>query len=569
MTFLRKNWPYFLIIILSFPALLPLFHPGFFPIHDNEQIGRLFELNKTVAIGQIPPRLAPDLGFGYDYPLWDFYPPLVYYIGLIFHFLGFGYIVSTKIMIGIGLVGAGLTMYLFAKEYLPKAGALVSSIAYVYAPYHSVDLYVRGALPEFWSFVFVPLLFWSFLKIYKTQKTVYTALAGIFIGLTILTHDLIAMMSSVFLGMFVVYLFFQSLKKKTFIINTAIAGFLGFCLSSYFWLPSILEKKYTMVKLLTEQLANYGLHFVCIRQFWNSPWGYGGSILGCSDGLSFQIGKAQLLLAGAALTLFLLKIWQSKKIRHEIFLLFLGMFFISLFLQVTRSKFIWDHFQPFWYIQFPWRFLLFSDFTASFLAGFLFIFIKNAVLRRAFAVLALIFLLCFNLGYFRPQSYLNVSDNYYTNNYFLRFVTSSMSFEFMPRGIATVTSPIGNSVPDIKRDKIAKGDFSVISGSMKVKVLQSKTWEKKFLVDVGKNGIFQINVFSFPGWKVYLNKRPVRYYDDNKLRLIRLILPRGKYVVNAVFGETLVRKIGDAVSLFSLICVVLLLKLSFKYAKRK
>ena len=29
-------------IFLSIFALIPLIHPGFFPIHDDEQIGRLF-----------------------------------------------------------------------------------------------------------------------------------------------------------------------------------------------------------------------------------------------------------------------------------------------------------------------------------------------------------------------------------------------------------------------------------------------------------------------------------------------------------------------------------------------
>ena len=61
-------------------ALSPLFHSGFFTIHDDEQIARLFDLNQAIFSGNIPPRIAPNLGFGYGYPFFNFYPPFAYYI---------------------------------------------------------------------------------------------------------------------------------------------------------------------------------------------------------------------------------------------------------------------------------------------------------------------------------------------------------------------------------------------------------------------------------------------------------------------------------------------------------
>src|SRR5579859_6528454 len=155
MSFLKKYIDYLIILILLVFTLSPLFVPGWFSIHDDEQIGRLFELSKDVVTGQLPPRLAQDLGFGFDYPLFNFYPSFIYYIAELFHLFGFGYIGSTKLMIGLGFLLAGIFMYLFVKEYAGKIGGVVAAIAYSYTPYHSVDVYVRGALPEFWSFVFV------------------------------------------------------------------------------------------------------------------------------------------------------------------------------------------------------------------------------------------------------------------------------------------------------------------------------------------------------------------------------------------------------------------------------
>src|SRR5260221_3208180 len=160
MNLLKRYIDTVLIVILLIFAMLPLFHSGFFPMHDDEQIGRLYDLNKDIVHGEFPPRMTQDLGFGFDYPLFNFYPSFVYYIGEIFHLAGFSYITSTKLMIGLGFILAAYFMYLFSKEYIGRIGGVVAAIAYSYAPYHSVDVYVRGALPEFWSFVFIPAVFW-------------------------------------------------------------------------------------------------------------------------------------------------------------------------------------------------------------------------------------------------------------------------------------------------------------------------------------------------------------------------------------------------------------------------
>src|SRR5579872_508353 len=294
MSLIKKYIDLFLIIFLLGFTISPLFVSGWFPIHDDEQIGRLFELNKDVVTGQLPPRFAQDLGFGFDYPLFNFYPSFVYYVAEIFHLIGFGYITSTKIMIGLGFILAGIFMYLFAKEYVGRLGGIVAAVAYSYTPYHSVDIYVRGALPEFWSFVFIPAIFWSFYQLSQKQNYRYIVLSSIFIACLILTHDLIAMMSIFFLVAYFFFLIFQSKNRLLLIRNLCISVLLGFGFSAYFTLPQYFEKTYTMVYLLTQQNADFHLYFVCIKQFLNSPWGYGGSVPGCSDGISFQVGQAQL-----------------------------------------------------------------------------------------------------------------------------------------------------------------------------------------------------------------------------------------------------------------------------------
>ncbi|HVA96225.1 MAG TPA: 6-pyruvoyl-tetrahydropterin synthase-related protein [Candidatus Acidoferrales bacterium] len=556
MSLVKKYLDILIIIALTIFTLLPLFHPGFFPMHDDEQIGRLYDLHKDVIAGQIPPRLAQDLGFGFDYPLFNFYPPFVYYIGEVFHLFGFSLIVSTKLMIALGFLLAGIFMYLFVKEYAGRIGGIVGAIAYTYTPYHSVDVYVRGAMPEFWSFVFVPAIFWSINKLAKTDKNVFIFLSTIFVAGLILTHDLIALMSSFFLGAFFVYLVTVAKKKRVLFFKICISVALGLAFTSYFWLPAYFEKQYTMVNLLTDQLADYHLHFVCIKQFVTSPWGYGGSLLGCEDGLSFQVGQAQLI--AVAISLFVSAFFLFKKRKHYgIVFLFLFLFLFSLFIQTNRSVFIWDKIPQFAYIQFPWRFLLFSDFTAAFLIAYMFTFIKKRKVKMICAGIIVLLLIFLNKDYFRPDRYLpTATDTSYTASSVINWRTSIMSFEYTPRGIATKQSSIGNTVINITQNEIPKKSFTVISGKMSVTQLQDIPQQKEYHVSVMRPGLLQLNTFTFPGWQTYIDDRNVAYTDNNKFKLITVRVPKGEHTVRAVFTDTRLRTVANGLSVTSIIGVI-------------
>ncbi len=552
----KKFLPLIVILVLSFWALKPLFNPGFFPIHDDEQVGRLYDMHIDVRSGHLPPRLSQNLGFGYDYPLFNFYPSFIYYVAEIYHLIGFSYIVSIKLMIASGFILAAFAMYALSKEYFGKLAGIVSSLAYTYASYHSIDVYVRGALPEFWSFVFLPAIFWSFTKLAKKPGGFFTLLSGIFLAFFVLTHNLIAMMSAPFILSFLIYLYFVTKDKNKFVLTTTFSGIIGVCLSAYFWLPAILEKKFTMVSVLTTELASYAIHFVFPSQFWYSPWGYGGSTAGTGDGLSFQIGKIYLLCLVTVFAYSLLLLKKQRKTAMLLFLL-LGLFILSLFMQTAHSKFIWDGLQSSMaYIQFPWRFLVFSFFLASFALGALFTtpfpLYKNKNFNYLQYVLAamIVFVIIYKaVAIFNPLTYLvNAKDQDYVSQDVMRWKTSNMAFEYVPKGIATKKSARGNTIVDIKQSQIAKRPLSVISGNMQIDVTKDIPQKKSATVTVKKGGILQINVYAFPGWQVLVDNEEVTYSANNSLRLLRIPLNEGKHVIVAKFNDTSVRILGNLLS---------------------
>ena len=99
------------LLILSFWSWKPLLGSGFFPMHDDTQGARVVEMGRALRFGQFPVRWVSNLGYGYGYPIYNFYGPLPYYVGGFFYAAGVDGLIATKIMMWIGIILLGFTLY--------------------------------------------------------------------------------------------------------------------------------------------------------------------------------------------------------------------------------------------------------------------------------------------------------------------------------------------------------------------------------------------------------------------------------------------------------------------------
>src|SRR3989344_680609 len=287
MKIIKNIFPIFIVLILSFFSVKPLLMSGFFPIHDDTQVARVYEMGKALSDGMFPVRWAADLGYGYGYPIFNFYAPLAYYFWGALNLLGLDALVSTKIMMIVGIILSGVFMYFLARELWGEIGGLISSLFYVYAPYHAVNIYVRGDVAEFWAYAFIPLAFYGILKAFQEKKWIYVVLGSLGYAGIILSHNLTAMMITPFLILFILFLFFKKTKEK----QTGVYYYpflvllIGIGLSAFYWLPALFELRFTNVLSQIGGGADFRDHFVCMVQLWQSPWGFGGSAAGCVDGM--------------------------------------------------------------------------------------------------------------------------------------------------------------------------------------------------------------------------------------------------------------------------------------------
>ncbi|MFV2038985.1 MAG: FG-GAP-like repeat-containing protein, partial [Acidimicrobiales bacterium] len=113
----------------------------------------------------------------------------------------------------------------------------------------------------------------------------------------------------------------------------------------------------------------YADHFPTMEQLFISRfWGYGLSLAGDDDGISFQIGWLHWGVVGVAI-LMAPFLWRRSRAGFLTVAVMVAFFWVSVLMMQSGSGFLWRTFDTLQWQQFPWRFLSLVIFTASFLAG--------------------------------------------------------------------------------------------------------------------------------------------------------------------------------------------------------
>ncbi len=553
MKHLRSLATFILLILLSYGSIRPLLSSGYFPMHDDTQVARVYVMAKALSSGQFPVRWVSDLGYGFGYPLFNFYAPLPYYIGGIINLSGIDIVTSTKLMFIASAILATLTMFILGNRLFGFWGGLLASVYFTYAPYKAVDIYVRGAVGEFWAMALLPLLFLGVYLIMTDARPVRKSflITALSLSALILSHNIIAMLTLVGITIFFIIYFTRCLYKgklkKALILFLAIG--LGMGLSAFFWFPAITEKNFTSVSLLTSGGVDFHSHFVYIQQIWDSPWGYGGSAPGLEDGLSFKVGKLNILTAFVSLVLLLINKKANKALAGCILVL-VSICILSIFMSSSYSYPVWDSIGLLSYVQFPWRFLVFLSFALTLLSGSLFLSIKR------FQSLIFVFLSAFTIvlqmKYFFPRTLESKPVDSYYNSQELQWRVSKISDEYLP-----LTFPRPDKLSDTRGSGLIYGEDIGVRETLK----QTST-ELVLRVINSHLQPAVLAITAFPGWQVIVDDKAVQTYaQDGK---IAFYLSQGERLIQTKFTDTPVRIISNWISMASILCAGLV----FLYGKK-
>lgn len=418
-------------IILSFFFIffiargLNPFNKKTFSGHDATQAARVVEFSENLINLQIPPRVSRNMSFGLGYPIFNYYSPTAYWITSSINFLGLNVAKSLELSYLLAICLGFFGMYFLIKDYLKdKLAALVASCFYISSPYIAVDIFVRSNLSEIWFFALLP---WSLYMLKKVDRKSFF-LTSFIVSLALTSHNIFSLM---LLPILIIYAIL--LKKRTSFFSI----FAGFLMASYFLIPAIFELNNVWAREIAKS-TNFNDHFVCLRQFWYSPWGFGGSALGCeNDGLSFMLGKLHIVfgvLGGGVFALTATDI-KNKKVKN-IFLAILILTLGSFFMSISQSSFIWNIFEPILAIfQFPWRFLLFVVFGLSVFVAYFIHKLPN-LLKFLSTIILIFFLIILSPKFFKGNE---ISEKEFISNYASKeYIQNKAAYqvaEYLPKSV--------------------------------------------------------------------------------------------------------------------------------------
>jgi hypothetical protein len=541
-----------LLLLLAFclPALAPLTAPGYFSAaHDaRHSVYFLQMFDLSVRDGAWFPRWAADMVFGYGYPLWLILAPLPFFLGEAFHLIGFDFVASVKIVDGLAVFFSALTMYLFAARALAnKNAALVAAIAYVYVPYHLVDLYVRAAQAELVSFVFPPLIFWAFHRLAETRAPRDIALAALVYAGLLHSHISMAVIFTPIIGLYLLFLLFQitnyelriTLHASRFTLRAALAIALALGIAAIFLLPVLFEQRYLTSDPLIGGFFNYRKHFLNVAQLFSPFWGYGYAGENGNDQFSLQLGLIPVLLAlGAA--------WSLPRVRgairaHTLFFLLTVITIVLAVLPISAP--IWEMFASvIAFVQFPWRLLIVSAFALAFLAGAAIHALDDTrELAPALAV-SLLFVIA-NFSYTQPQ-HTEPIFNY----------AAQMDFEVRERELLGdtiwMTGERPHDSPLVAQYSAGEKLTRAISLDADATVETIRYGGQSVEARVIANAPARIQFYTryFPGWRATRDDQPLDIEPYGEQGLILARVPAGSHTIKLRFEDTPIRQIAALVS---------------------
>ena len=532
----------FWIIVVSILPLISLLIPGLPWTHDGpNHVVRIANFYQSLSEGNIVPRWAGNLNWGYGHPILMFLYPLPSYVGSFFHFVGFTFVDSTKIVFGLSFVFSILAMYLWIRDAWGKHAAIIASLLYGFAPYRFVDLYVRGAIGEHVAFIFPTLICYFLFKLATKYKrfTVYdlrlTNIYGIGASLSlaglILSHNAMSLMFMPIIGLYILYLYYYETKRSfSFFLFSFSFVLLGFAMSAFFWMPALLEGKYTLRDILLKGEVNK--RFVSWTSFIYSPWNYGEG---------YQFSKEIGLIHWAVIGSFIFIIRLIRRSEKILGLSLVILFLFTLFLMTNISEPIWNSISLMQNFQFPWRLLSIAVFIPSILGAIVIHTLErykkiHLHLTPIILLLSLVIVLR-TFPMWKPKSFIIEREEYYS-------------------GIFDSTTDTGESSPiwstrfmEHRPTELA----SIIKGKGTLLPSKRNTTLREYTVNAQEPIRIAENTLYFPGWKVFIDGKEtqIEYQDPEYRGIMTFVVPIGEHIIAIRFGDTKLRVIANVISVFS------------------
>lgn len=545
---------------------------------------RLHQLHQGLLDGVFPVRWMPDAAFGLGYPFFNFYAALPFYFAAIFKLVGFSFVFSLKLTHLLGFIVASIGMAAWMWQLTKRVEvAFVAAAAYTFAPFHLVNVYLRGdSLSEFWAMAWYPLILLTLHMAAQHLTWKRIALVALTFGALVMTHNVSALLFAPFVAIYAVGsalvtaqrdapLSLSKQRQLNAIIGLALAGVIGLLLSLWLWLPALTETSFVQLDEQTTGFFSYTNHFrtdELIQQELAFNYTFG------RDGFSpFSIGTLQavLTLLGTGM---LLRWAVSHRLRWQAAFIIIGILLTTWMITPT-SVIVWENLPLLPLAQFPWRFLSIVALFSSAAIGFILPETLRPPLRlaneqanikalsnewKAFASIALTIILTvgglseLDLNFIQVQDTdvnaerLQIYEAYSGN------IGTTIRFEYLPRWVQP--RPYAS---DILLGREPQVKF--VSGQGAGQRIEASTHQQEWTLSIEEGpATVALPLLYYPGWSAKLEGQRIELRPLEGLGFVQFDVPEGEHQLSLKLRPTPLRRIAEFGSLVALLSILVMVR---------
>ena len=541
------------LLLFSIPALQPLLAAELTCGYDNVlHMWRAIETDALLQAGILYSRWQPHLALGLGHPLLLFNPPISPLLAALFHRTGLTWPAAVNATFVSGLLLSACTTWQLVREWWGDAPGVVAGAIITTLPFHAYVNFHRASMSEALAWAFPPLVLWGLIRWQKCgQRRGLLAAAGGLAGL-LLTHDASAYL---FLPLPLATIAALALAHRDWrVLVKGLAAFaLGVGLAAFFWLPSVLERPYVQFGRVLDY--PYAASFVAfdyllepprtVDPSWINPW------------LPKGIGLLPALLAMLSPLAWLRGSREQRWWLAAIAVVTLGYVGLS----VPLAGPIWRAFPVLQYLHFPWRFLTPAAVGVAALGGAG----AWALRRRGRVALPLIAagLTLGALGWLSPSHCALAHPPTLPGSLAFEQATGQLAStgfnELLPAPVLNVPNE-----PSIRDDlEAGREPTRLLPDSLPdgARILSAEYGPLDATIELESPVAFRARylAFHYPGWRASIDDSPVALVPTSPEGLISFLVPPGRHSIQLRFTETPLRLVADAISVLSLVALVLLM----------
>lgn len=483
--------------------------------------------------GDFPVRWLDKMA-NYGMPIPLFSQQTFAYLGASFMFILHNTLLSYNISIFLFALLGCISLYVFLREHVDAWSSLVGTFLFCFAPYRIINIYIRGAAPEFAASVFLPLILLSLKRWITDKKFNYFYLFVLSFTFLFLTHPISAISFSFIIGAYYLFVIWPEKKKIQTIVFTVFGGLLSLGIASFYLIPLMLEFKYlyyglgSSVFLPNSYLELTNLLYPGWYYFYNSD------IL--TRGHYLHLGVIEILIFLGGLLYLLWQRMNNKKIHVLIPILYI-IFLVYIILITKLGTPVFYLIKPLGNIQHQWRLLSAMLFIPPLIIAFL-INKLNQKCKKLLGALIIFLIVVFRFPQIYGKNFLQTKEDIYF----------SSKDNLYAQVMNTIwTGPTQNYPVKKVKGEIIEGKGSIVQRN------EHNSW-RRYEINATTPLRLVDNTFYFPGWKVYIDNKetPIEFQDMNYRGVITYRVTSGKHSIFVIFTDTKIRLFANSVSIFSI-----------------